>query len=217
MSKHKTFNPSILKKNMKKIICDKIVRVIKNKKKLEETLKIKVTNNGREVSIEGEPHDEYIAEKVIDALNLGFPFSVAISIKEEDKIFEILNIKDYTKRNLETVKGRIIGRSGRALKTLSHLTGCALEVKDHYVGIIGEAEEIERTINSLISIIQGAKHSAVYGGLEKSQLQPIYDYGLKNEKEAVTMEEYNRRLGVKNPKNKISEDDFEEDDEYEED
>ena len=58
---------------MKTIICDKIVRVIKGKRKLERELGVKITNKGKEVSIDGGPEDEYIAEKVIDALGFGFP------------------------------------------------------------------------------------------------------------------------------------------------
>ena len=63
---------------MKTILVEKLPRIIKNKKKLEEKLNVKITNRGKEVTISGSPEDEYIAEKVIDALNLGFDFSVAI-------------------------------------------------------------------------------------------------------------------------------------------
>ena len=110
---------------MKTILSEKLPRILKNKKRLEEKLNVKITNRGKEVSIRGKPSDEYIAEKVIDALNFGFPFSVAILIKEEDFIFEIINIKDYTKRHdLETVRARIIGKKGKTLKTLCGLTKC---------------------------------------------------------------------------------------------
>ena len=80
---------------MKKLICEKIVRIIKGKKQLEKGLNVKLSIRGKEVTIEGEPEDEYIAEKVIDALEFGFPFSVAILIREEDAMFETLNIKNY--------------------------------------------------------------------------------------------------------------------------
>lgn len=165
---------------MKKIICDKIIRIIKNRKKLEEILNVKINNSGNEVSIEGEPHEEYIAEKVIDALNFGFPYSTAISIKTEDKIFETINIKEYAKGNLERVRGRIIGKNGRVLKNLTNLTDCDLELKDNHIAIIGKDEEIERTIKAIISLLYGTKHSAVYGMLEKADREPIYDFKLKD-------------------------------------
>ena len=86
---------------MEKIICEKPNRVIKNRKKLEEKLRVKITGKGMEIAIYGSPENEYIAGKIIEALEFGFPFSVVLLIKDEDLMFEILNIKDYTKRNIE--------------------------------------------------------------------------------------------------------------------
>ncbi len=96
---------------METIYCEKVPRIIKNKKKLEEELNIKIKNRGKEVTIEGTPENEYVAEKVIDALNFGFPFSIALLIKKEDNLFEIINIKDHTKRrDLKRIRARIIGK-----------------------------------------------------------------------------------------------------------
>ena len=169
---------------MKKIICDKLVRITKNKKKLQRKLNIKITNRGKEVYLNGKPEDEYIAEKVVDALNFGFPFSIALLIKEEDASFEILNIKDYTKRHdLETVRARIIGKKGKTLQTLNQLTNCYFELKDNNVAIIGNPEYIENAQNAVISIIQGSKQTNVYSFLEKHRVKPVIDLGLKNTKE----------------------------------
>ena len=68
---------------MKKIISEKILRIIRNRKKLQKILDVEITNRGKEVFIEGKPEDEFIAEGVIEALNFGFPFSTAILIKEQ--------------------------------------------------------------------------------------------------------------------------------------
>ena len=169
---------------MKKIISDKLIRITKNKRKLQEKLNVKITNRGKEVYIKGQPEDEYTAEKVIDAVNFGFPFTTALLIKEEGANFEILNIKDYTKRNdLESVRARIIGKHGKTLQTLSQLTNCNLELKDNNVAIIGDPEFIENVQNALISIIQGSKQTNVYSFLEKHRVQPVIDLGLKNTKE----------------------------------
>jgi len=165
---------------MKTLLCEKLPRILKNKKKLEDKLKIKITNRGKEVQINGKPEDEYIAEKVIDALNFGFPFSVAISIKEEDLEFETLNIKDYTTRkDLERIRARIIGKGGKTLKTICQLTKCNFELKDNQIGIIGAPECIENAQESMISIIKGSKQANVYAHLEKHQPKPVLDLGLK--------------------------------------
>jgi KH domain-containing protein len=165
---------------METIYCEKVPRIIKNKKKLEEELKVKIKNRGKEITIEGKPEDEYIAEKVIDALNFGFPFSIVLLIKKEDNLFEIINIKDHTKRkDLERIRARIIGKKGKALGTLNQLTKCNFELKGNCVGIIGDPEYIENAQEAIISLIKGSKHANVYSHLEKHQVKPVVDLGLK--------------------------------------
>jgi len=165
---------------MEKIYCEKFKRIIKNKQKLEKNLGITVTIKGEEVTIDGPAENEYVAEKVIEALDFGFPFSVALLIKEEDLIFEALNIKNHTKRkDLTAIRARIIGKEGKTLRTLHQLTKCYFEVKNNSVGIIGEPEHIRNANEAIISIARGAKHSNVYSFLEKHQVKPVFDLGLK--------------------------------------
>ena len=98
----------------------------------------------------------------------------------EDNLFEIINIKDHTKRkDLKRIRARIIGKKGKALGTLHQLTKCNFELKDNSVGIIGDPEFIENAQEAIISIIRGSKHSNVYSNLEKHQVKPIVDLGLK--------------------------------------
>ena len=165
---------------MKIIYSEKLPRILKSRKKLEKELNIQITNRGKEVSIYGKPEDEYIAEKVIDALNFGFPFSDAIAIKKEDLMLEIINIKDHTKRkDLERIRARIIGKGGKTLQTLCQLTKCCFEMKDNEIGIIGLPEYMENAQEAVISIIKGSKQANVYAHLEKHQLKPVLDLGLK--------------------------------------
>ncbi len=165
---------------MKKILSEKLPRILKNKKRLEAKLKVKITNRGKEVYIEGDPVNEYSAGLVIDALNFGFEFREAIMIKEEDFVFEIINIKEHTKRHdLERIRARIIGKQGKTKNTFEKLTGCFFEINDNHVGIIGPGENIENAQQAVISIIQGAKQGNVYAFLEKHQVKPELDLGLK--------------------------------------
>lgn len=167
---------------MKTIICEKIPRIIKNKKRLEKLLGVTIKNRGKEVTISGTPENEYIAEKVIDALEFGFPFSTALLIKSEDNVLEILNIKDYTKRkDLERIRARIIGKAGKTLKTLCDLTKCHFELKDNYVAIIGSSEFIENAQDAIISIIKGSKQTNVYKYLETHKVTEPDDLGLKGQ------------------------------------
>lgn len=168
---------------METLIVDKLPRITKNRRKLEKKLEVTITNRGREVSIEGKPENEYVALKVVGALDFGFPFSVALLIKERDYMFEVISIKEHTKKkNLERIRGRIIGTKGKTLKTLSELTKCYFEIKDNKVGIVGDPEYVQNAQNGIISLIKGAKQSNVYSSLEKNQVKPIVDLGLKKGK-----------------------------------
>jgi len=167
----------------KKIICENIRRILKNKEELEKLLEIKLSAQGGELEINGEAEEEYIAEKVIDALSFEFPFSEALLIKKEDFMFEQINIKDFTRRrNLEAVRARIIGKKGRTLRALQELTKCYFELKENIVGIIGDPEYIKNAQEAVISLAKGTKQANVYSFLEKHQVQPIIDLGLKKPK-----------------------------------
>lgn len=165
---------------MKTLIIDKLPRIIKNKARLEKALKVKISNKGKEVTIDGEAEDEYLAEQVLDAINFGFPYAAAISIIEEETLFEIINIKDHTNKNdLEKIRARIIGKGGKTIKTLSEISECFIELKDNQVGIIGHPENIPAIQTAMISLIKGSKQANVYAYLEKHRPLPILDLGLK--------------------------------------
>lgn len=165
---------------MIKITLDKISNIRKYKKKLEKELKASIEIHGEDVVLEGEGENEYIAEKVIDALDFGFSINKALKIKKEDAIFEIIDIKSYTRqKNFQRVKGRVIGAGGRVIKTLSDLTGCDFEINNNRLGIIGSPELIKNAQTAVISLIQGSKQANVYSYLERHQIKPVFDLGLK--------------------------------------
>ncbi len=174
---------------MKKIILDNSEKIIQEKNKLEKELNVKILSKENtlkgtsEILIDGNAENEFIAEKVIDAINFGFSVKRALSIKKRELMFEILNIKNHMRgKNIVRVKGRIVGESGRALATFSQLTDCYLEIKGNQVGIIGNPENIERAQNAIIMLIKGSKHANVYSFLEKHQPEPILDFGLREVK-----------------------------------
>ena len=169
---------------MKQLILDNPEKIIKEKTRLEKELNVKISNKNNEISVDGLSENEFIAEKVIDAINFGFSIKRALLIKKKDLMFEILNIKNYMRgKNIVRVKGRIVGESGRALATFSQLSDCYLEIKGNQVGIIGDPENVERAQNAIIMLIKGSKHANVYAFLERSHPEPVLDFGLREVKE----------------------------------
>lgn len=144
-------------------------KILQNKIDLEKKLRVKISIQGQNTTISGKETDEFFAERVLLALD--FPFSVddSLLLLDEDYIFEVLNIKDYTRRHdLEVIRGRVIGAEGKALRVLEELSNSILTVKDNKVAIIARSENIQNAVQGVLSIIRGAKHGNVYSYLEKS-------------------------------------------------
>lgn len=156
---------------------------MQNKNRLETALKVKISQKAKEIILEGESPNEFLAEKVVEAMDLGFITPTALQILEEDFMFEKINIKNHTKRkDLERIRGRIIGIKGKTLGTLQSLTNCHLALKNNFVGIIGPAEWIENAQTAIISLIKGSKQANVYAYLEHHRVEAVVDLGIKAEK-----------------------------------
>lgn len=153
---------------MKILIFDKTIELRRNKIELEEKLNIKITTLGKKVTITGAPIDEYEASLVLDAINLGFSAKKALQLKDESKIFRVLNIKNLTrKKNLQNVRARIIGKEGKTKRTIENITNSDIVIKDNEIGIIADAESIEDTITGISNLIRGTKEANTYRYLEK--------------------------------------------------
>lgn len=153
---------------MQEIYCENPREILANRQKLERELNVKLANKGKNIFIDGNPENEFIAIEILRAVNLGFSIVCALDLKKENHLLQIINIKDITKRkNLHEVRARIIGSNGRTLLTLKNLTDCSICIRDNQIGVIGEAEEIEDALQALTSLIQGSKQSNVYARLER--------------------------------------------------
>jgi ribosomal RNA assembly protein len=114
---------------------------------------------------------EHIILEILEALASGFSFDIAILIKEEDFVFKKINLKNYVHGSrLEVIKGRIIGKEGKAKKVIQNLSECFLCLCDNNVSIIGKAENVELASRAIESLIKGSKHANVFKLLEKSRV-----------------------------------------------
>jgi KH domain-containing protein len=155
---------------MQEIYMDNIGKVISSLKKLESGLKVKIKNKGKNVFISGKPEDEFVALKVMEAINLGFSVERALFLKNPEFLLQIVNIKDVTKKhNLEEIRARIIGTEGGTLKNINTLTDCAISLKDNQIGIIGDCEDIAEAVQAVTSLVRGSKQSHVYARLEREK------------------------------------------------
>lgn len=134
---------------------------------IKKKIKIKLFLKGKLVFIEGKEFEEFLVEKILSAVDFGFEVEDALLLLE-DYDFAVINIKDYTKRrNLEDVRGRIIGKKGKAIKIMEELSGSKIVLKNNKVGIIADSNHIEELENALKSLIRGSKHGNIFSYLER--------------------------------------------------
>ncbi len=153
---------------------NKIKEFIRTKNRLEQKLKAKLTlGKDKVLTIETEnPLDEFEAQRVFDAMNLGFSAEDALRILDEETNFIQINIKDYANTtNLEVVRSRLIGTHGKTKATVEEITKCVVKVQDNLVGIIGPAEITETAFTAVTNIIRGTKQANAYRYLERINTQ----------------------------------------------
>lgn len=146
--------------------------VLRNKEKLEQKLNCKINLKDKVVSIDTDPFNEYEAQRVFDAINLGFSVEKALKVLDEENNFIKINIKDHANtKNLEVVRSRLIGTNGKTRKTIEEITKCDVSIHENQVGIIGPAEVTESALTAVTNIIKGTKQANAYKYLERINTQ----------------------------------------------
>ncbi|MBU0958061.1 MAG: hypothetical protein KKF56_04610 [Nanoarchaeota archaeon] len=155
-------------------------KILKYKKKLENKLKIKIVLLKDSIKINGDAEAEYFGEKIITAIEYDFDFENTLLLTDENYMFEIIDIKDISKRrNMEEVRSRIIGTQGRTLALLQNISNCEIKLRDNNVAILGDVEDVPIVIDALTKLIKGSKQSNVYQFLERRRKESkLLDKGL---------------------------------------
>jgi KH domain-containing protein len=135
---------------------------------IESKIKIKIESYKNSVSIIGDEYDEYLVEKILEAIDFGFDSEDALLLSKEDFGLDFVNIKEHTHRkNLKDVRARLIGKDGKVKTAIEELTGGMVVINANRVGIIADNQHLTHTIQGIKSLIQGSKHGNVFAYLEK--------------------------------------------------
>jgi ribosomal RNA assembly protein len=145
-------------------------KISREKKLIEQELKVKINIKENIIEIEGKAEDEYLTLLFIQAMDLGFSIPKALLLKEEGFFLEKIPIKAIAhRRNLSQVRGRVIGKERKVLDTIESLTDTNIALHNNFVGIIGRVEDVEKASYVLKRIIAGSKHATMYAWLEKKK------------------------------------------------
>jgi ribosomal RNA assembly protein len=163
------------------VLIGKNGEVKKNLEALTNT-RIKIDSHEYDIEVTGEdPIALYCLKDVVKAIGRGFNPDVAQLLLKQDYAFEIMDLDaDVKPTQLERVKGRIIGKDGKARRNIEGLTDTFISVYGRTISIIGRAEDVIIVRRAIESLIQGSRHATVYKSLEKMKRnQKIQELELK--------------------------------------
>ena len=145
------------------------------KKSIEEDTKtqIKVDSLEGDIFIYGEDAlGLYTTREVIRAIGRGFNPEIAKLLLKQDYIFESIGLNEYTgksKNTLLRLKGRVIGKDGRARKLIEDLSEAYISVYGKTISIIGTAESTAMAKRAVEALLRGSTHASVYKWLENKR------------------------------------------------
>lgn len=136
------------------------------KAKIEKQAKIKLSLDGNDVEIEGDDINVLAARDVIKAIGRGFTPRDALKLIDDDYQLVILDVTEYTTRNLDVVLARVIGTKGKTRRIIEEYTRTKLCIYGKTVSIIGMSHDLHTAVGAVEMLLEGAMHKTVYKYLE---------------------------------------------------
>jgi ribosomal RNA assembly protein len=112
------------------------------------------------------------ARYMIKAIGRGFNPEIALKLRDDDVMLEIINLPDYvgkSKKAMLRQKGRIIGKDGKTRDIITEMTGTYVSVYGKTVSLIGEIEHLQIAKEAVEMILRGSRHKTVYSFLERKK------------------------------------------------
>ncbi len=151
------------------------------KKALEEASKSSITIDSEEGIVRFEGDDAPLllrGVEVVQAINRGFSPERAFRLfEDEDLLLDVIDLSSSTDspRQLDRLRGRIIGKDGKSREQIEHMTGCDISVLGKTIALIGLPESMKVARSAIDMLIQGLPHEVVYGFLEKKKRESKQD------------------------------------------
>lgn len=117
------------------------------------------------------------AKDVIQAIARGFSPEKALRLFDDDLLmFEVIDLSDVARseRDLARIKGRIIGRGGKAREIFETLTEANISVYGKTICLIGYPEQNAVARAGIDMLLKGSAHGPVYKFLEKKKSELRY-------------------------------------------
>ena len=147
------------------------------KKELETKTRTTITIDSKEgtVKIEGADEDAVPllrAVETVNAINRGFSPERAFELlDDEDLLLDMIDLSGLADgpRQLERLRGRIIGRDGRAREQIEDMTDVEISIFGKTVALIGYPEQLKVARAAIDMLIEGVPHESVFAFLDKKK------------------------------------------------
>lgn len=155
----------------------------KRKIEKETQTSISVDSDDGLVTIDGEEVPMVLkATDIISAINRGFsPKRALCLLEDEDMMLDIIDLTAACRnpKQMERVRGRIIGKAGKAREQIEDMSGAEISVLGKTVAIIGGIEQVKTARHAIEMLIDGMPHDSVFNYLDKKKKEAkanIFDY-----------------------------------------
>jgi len=152
----------------------------KIKSKIEKTcsVKLEIDSENGEVKVFSDVVDEkfqtFKALEIITAVGRGFSPEKAMRLLKGENTLHVINLREFggkTPEQMERIKGRIIGDSGKARVNMENLSNTNITVYGKTVAVIGEPTQLKLAIDAIESLLSGSMHGYVYKKIEAGRRQ----------------------------------------------
>jgi ribosomal RNA assembly protein len=98
-------------------------------------------------------------------------------IEDEDLLLEVIDLGGMTDspRQLDRLRGRIIGKDGRAREQIEDMTDVEISVFGKTVALIGYPEPLKTARAAIDMLIEGVPHENVFAFLDRKKKEAKQD------------------------------------------
>jgi ribosomal RNA assembly protein len=131
------------------------------------------------VTVEGEDTLAVLRTiEILRAVNRGFsPERAFLLLEDEDMLLEIIDLSGIctTTKQMERIRGRIIGKGGKARAQIENMTGVAISVQGKTIGLIGMPEQLKVARSAVDMLLEGLPHETVFSFLDRKKKEAKTD------------------------------------------